>query len=277
MNNEILITTLRALCAAPEPERKAEFFKRLAEQGLTDRRPAAMSQGEFLRRQFSYIPKWIWVLSGALLLIITGIICLNAGSLNPGVLDPGNYNPGGLNAGSLNPGDLDPGNYNPGGYPFALTPLLAALVLLETGRSFRFQMTELEYTARFSLRSVMLARMFWVGAVDTAGLLIVICAVRRRLSFSPLRVFLYMMVPYLCAALLGSVYERKKRADHGVGTVLICVLTSVFFAAAPFVCGRIYEEGLTIVWAAAFILLICCLMTCVRGWIREMEEPVWSL
>lgn len=262
MNNEILITTLRALCAAPEPERKAEFFKRLAEQGLTDRRPAAMSQGEFLRRQFSYIPKWIWVLSGALLLIITGIICLNAGSLNPG---------------GLNPGNLNPDIYNPGGYPFALTPLLAALVLLETGRSFRFKMAELEYTARFSLRSVMLARMFWVGAVDTAGLLIVICAVWRRLSFSPLRVFLYMMVPYLCAALLGSVYERKKRADHGVGTVLICVLTSVFFAAAPFVCGRIYEEGLTIVWAAAFILLICCLMTCVRGWIREMEEPVWSL
>ena len=211
MNNEILITTLRALCAAPEPERKAEFFKRLAEQGLTDRRPAAMSQGDFLWRQFSYIPKWIWVLSGALLLVIMGSICLQPCGLNPG--------------------NLNSDNYNPGGYPFALTPLLAALVLLETGRSFRFQMTELEYTARFSLRSVMLARMFCVGAVDTAGLLIVICAVRRRLSFSPLRVFLYMMVPYLCAALLGSVYERKKRADHGAGTVLICVLTSVFFAA----------------------------------------------
>ena len=262
MQNDRLIVSLREICRAPEPERKAEFFKRLKEQGLTDSRPAAMSQGEFLRRQFLYIPIWTWVLSGALLLIITGIICLHPGSLNPG---------------NLNPGSLAPDNYNPGICPFTLTPLLTALVLLETSRSFRFQMAELEYTARFSLRSVMLARLFWVGAVDTAGLLMVICVVCHRLSYSLLRVFLYMMVPYLCAALLGYVYERKKRADHGVGTVLICVLTSVFFAAAPFVCGRIYEEGLTIVWAAAFILLICCLMTCVRGWIREMEEPVWSL
>ena len=252
MKNDRLIASLREICRAPEPEEKEKFFERLAEQGLTDRRPAAMSQGEFLRRQFLYIPKWTWVLSGALLLIITGIICMNAGSLNPGSLHPGVY-------------------------PFALTPLLAALVLLETGRSFRFKMAELEYTARFSLRSVVLARLFWVGAVDTVGLLMVICVVCHRLSYSLLRVFLYMMVPYLCGAFLGSVYERKKRADHGGGTVLICILTSVFFAAAPFVCSRLYEEGLTTVWAAAFILLICCLTTCVRGWSREMEEPVWSL
>lgn len=245
MENEKLITTLRETCRTPEPERKAEFFQRLQEQGLTNRRPISMSHREFLFGQLPYIEKWIWLLSGAILLVLTGI-CYN----------------------------------NPGNHSFALTPLLAAGILVETRRSYRWKMAELEYTARFSLRSVMLARMFLIGAVDTAGLLIVICMVRPWLSYSMIRVFLYMMVPYLCASFLGSIYERKHRADHGWGSIVICVLASVFFAAAPFIYGKLYEERMTIVWEAAFVLLVCGLIGSMRKWVREMrferEEPVWS-
>lgn len=166
---------------------------------------------------------------------------------------------------------------NPGNYSFALPPLLVAGILVETRRSFRWKMAELEYTARFSLRSVFLARMFLVGAVDTAGLLIVICAIRNWLSYSLIRAFLYMMVPFLCASLFGSLYERKRRADHGWGSIVICIFSSAFFAAAPFVYSRLYEERLTVIWAAAFVLLVCSLVISMRRWIHEMEEPVWSL
>lgn len=246
MENEKLIATLREICRTPEPEGKKEFLLRLEEQGLTKQRPTAMSHGEFLLGQLPYIEKWIWLLSGAILLFLMGI-CYN----------------------------------NPGNYPFALTPLLAAGILVETRRSYRWKMAELEYTSRFSLRSVMLARMFLIGAVDTAGLLIVICAVSPRLSYSSIRVFLYMMVPYLCASFLGSVYERKHRADHGWGSIVICVLISAFFAAAPFIYSRLYEERMTIIWAAAFILLVFGLVGSMRKWAREKsferEEPVWSL
>ena len=245
MENKKLIATLNEICRAPEPEGKTEFFKRLEEQSLTKRRPAVMSHGEFLLGQLPYIEKRIWVLSGAILLFLMGI-CYN----------------------------------DPGKYPFALTPLLAAGVLVETGRSYRWKMAELEYSARFSLRSVMLARMFLIGAVDIVGLLIVICAVSPRLSYSMARVFLYMMVPYLCASFLGSVYERKHRADHGWGSIVICVLSSAFFAAAPFIYGRLYEEKTTLLWAAAFVLLVCGLTDSMRKWVSEMrferEEPVWS-
>lgn len=245
MENKKLIATLSKICRAPEPEGKAEFLQRLEEQGLTNRRSTAMSHGEFLLGQLPYIEKWIWLLSGAIFLFLMGI-CYN----------------------------------NPGNYPFALTPLLAAGVLVETRRSYRWKMAELEYTARFSLRSVMLARMFLIGAVDTVGLLIVICAVSPWLSYSVTRVFLYMMVPYLCASFLGSVYERKQRAHHGWGSIVICVLASAFFAAAPFIYGRLYEERMTLLWAAAFVLLVCGLIDSMRKWAREMnferEEPVWS-
>ncbi|MCR5160360.1 MAG: hypothetical protein K6C06_01200 [Lachnospiraceae bacterium] len=241
MSDESLVLQIRQLCRSPQPEEKTEFFKSVKEQGLLNGRPAVMSHGEFLAGQILYIEKRVWLLSG-ILLVFLAWICFQ----------------------------------NPGSYPFALTPLLAAGILAETGRSFRWKMTELEHAARFSLRSVVLARMFLVGAADAAGMLIVICAVRAYQPYSVMRVFLYMAVPYLTAAFLGSLYERKKRPDSVWGSLLICLLSSAAFGAAPLFAERLYEESMTIVWAAAFILLACGLAVSIRKYICEMEEPVWN-
>jgi hypothetical protein len=137
-------------------------------------------------------------------------------------------------------------------------------------------MAELEYTARFSLRSVMLARIFLVGIVETAGLLVVIWVVRPWFSYSLIRVFLYMMVPYLAASLLGSVYERKNRSDNSWGSILICFLSSGLFAAAPYCLSSLYEERFTVIWTVAFILLVFSLVVSMRRWICELEEAVWN-
>lgn len=241
MNNEMIITQMKEICRSGGPEGKREFFRELRARGLLHHRPVAMSHGEFLAVQLFYIEKWVWVLSG-MLMLFTILAC----------------------------------SRNTGNYPFALTPLLAVGILAETGRSYRWKMAELEYAARFSLRSIVLARMFLVGLIDTAGLLIVTFAVRSYLTYSLIRVFLYMMVPYLLAAFLGSLYERKKRTDAGLGSIVICLLSSAVFAAAPIFMSSLYEESLTIIWAAAFILLICCLAVSVREQMREMEEPVWN-
>ena len=242
MDNDRIIGHLKEICQTPEPEEKKAFFQKLEERGLTSRRTEAINHGEFLLRQFFYVGKWIWLLSAILLLGITGICYGNTGN-----------------------------------YPFALTPLLAGGILAETGRSFRWKMAELEYTARFSLRSVMLARMFLVGVVETAGLMLVVLVVRPWFSYSLIRVFLYMMVPYLAASLSGSVYERKTRSDNSWGSIIICFLSSGFFAAAPYCLSSLYEERFTVIWTVAFILLILSLFVSVRRWICELEEPVWNL
>ena len=59
------------------------------------------------------------------------------------------------------------------------------------------------------------------------------------------------------------------------GSVLICLLSSVFFAVAPLFINRLYEEELTIFWAAAFVLLGCGLAVSTRRWSGEMEECGW--
>ena len=37
-----------------------------------------------------------------------------------------------------------------------------------------------------------------------------------------------------------------------------------------------YEERMTIFWAAAFALTSCSLAGNLRGWVQNMEEPVWN-
>lgn len=241
MNEERLILQIREFCNTPLPEKKREFLQHLKEHGMMNRRLTVMSHEEFLAGQLFYIGKWTWTLSGGLLLFLAWICCRH-----------------------------------PGNYPFALTPLLALGVLLETRRSFRWRMAELEHAARFSLRSVILSRMFLVGAVNTGGLLIVILIIQPFFSYSLIRVFLYMMVPYLTASWLGSIHERIRRTDHGLGSILICILSSVFFAAAPAFFGQLYEERLTVFWAVAFILTACSLAGNLREWTSNMEEVEWN-
>ena len=241
MDNETIKRQIRELCRSPQPERKAEFFQYIKNQGLMNKRSFRLSQGEFLAGQIAYIEKRIWLLSAFLLLFITWIC-----------------------------------RHSSGNYPFALTPFLASGILAQTRRSFHWKMAEMECAARFSLRSVLLARMFLLGAADTAGLMIVILLVRPCFSYSLTRVFLYMVVPYLTASWLGSVYERKQRTDHGWGSVLICILSSAAFTAAPVFFERLYDERLTVIWAAVFILMAWNLMKSIREWIYGMEEPVWN-
>ena len=241
MSKKDMIEQMRKFWITPEPAEKEDFFLRVRGNGFLNRRPAVISHKEFLAIQLFYIGKWIWVMSGLLMLFIVWVCSRNAGN-----------------------------------YPFALTPLLAAGILFETGRSGRCSMTELEQAARFSARSVLLARAFLLGAINTAGLVIIILVVRPFYSYPVIRVFLYMIVPYLTAALLGSAYERRHRTDHGWGSVLICIMSSAVFASAPFFFQQLYEERLVVLWAAVFILMICGLTVCIWKSISEREEPVWN-
>lgn len=68
MDNETIKRQLRELCRSPQPERKAEFFQQMKDQGLLNKRPFRLSQGEFLAGQIAYIEKRIWLLSAFLLL-----------------------------------------------------------------------------------------------------------------------------------------------------------------------------------------------------------------
>jgi len=64
--------------------------------------------------------------------------------------------------------------------------------------------------------------------------------------------------------------------DQGLGSIMICILSSAFFAAAPAFFSWLYEERLTVFWAAALVLMACSLAGNLREWVRNMEVPVWN-
>ena len=236
-----IVDQLRRFCSYPEPERKKEFFLKMEEEGMLQRRTVVISHKDFMWIQLSYIEKRIWLLSGFLMLLIVWVC-----------------------------------SHRSGNYPFALTPLLAAGILFEMARSRRWNMEELEQAARFSARSVLLARIFLLGAINTAGLIIVIFAVRPFFLYSLSRTFLYMMVPYLTASLLGSLYERRYRETHGWGSALICILSSAIFASVSHFINPLYEEQMIVLWAAAFIITVCGLAVFLCKSISERGEPAWN-
>lgn len=241
MNYSRIIAELKAVYQTEKPLRKEAFLTYIREQGRLCLRPAAMTQGEFLLRQLAYTQKRVWILSALVLLVITWLCRQSSGV-----------------------------------YPFAMTSLLSAGILAETGRSFHHGMHELEYASRFSFRSVMLARLFLVGTADTLGLFLVIAVICPGLPYSLTRIFLYMMVPYLSASFLGSLYERRHRTDSGWGSVMICAALSAAFAAAPAVCRGLYDGRYTVYWLLLFAVLLCSAAASMRKWIIQTEEPAWS-
>ena len=73
---------------------------------------------------------------------------------------------------------------------------------------------------------------------------------------------------------VGRVSIAVHYMDQGLGSTVI--LSSAYFAVAPALFSQLYEETMTIFWAAAFALTSCSLAGNLRGWVQNMEEPVWN-
>ncbi len=117
---------LKECFEAPEPKKKREFIASLPSPDV--------SIMDFLLSQAAYIPKWIWSLSA----LIFVVALVGAGYLKKDML----------------------------WCVSACMPLLALAPVTESGRSQRWNMAELEMSSRFSLKSVLLARLGILGLAD---------------------------------------------------------------------------------------------------------------
>lgn len=129
--NRRLKRALAASFSPPPPQRKTVFLRTLPQPDL--------SLGTFLWNQIPYLRKRTWLLScGVLLPAVWGGSCMN-----PNVL----------------------------WITAALLPFVALLAVTEGTRSAVYGMEELELATRFSLKSVLLARLCLVGSLHAVLLL----------------------------------------------------------------------------------------------------------
>lgn len=202
---------------APAPLGKREFFRKL--------NPPQMSIWEFTLSQAGYIRKWAWGISAAVF-----AVSLFAVGMFPAhmlwILS-------------------------------ALTPLLALTVLAECGRSESHEMAELEMATRFSLRSVIIARLGILGGENLLLLFLMIPMSIHHNTVNPIASGLYILTPYLLTAFTGLHIVRRFRGREGIYlcmTVSLCISLSVSFFHGPLL-PLLFGEQFP--WWVLLILFLC--------------------
>ncbi len=109
----------------------------------------------------------------------------------------------------------------------AALPFAAGIAVLETHRSRECRMAELERATRFSLRSVIYARMVLIGIVDLGVILLSAVALSARTGLPALRTAAQIGAPYLVTAWAGLYIERTPLGrNHGYLSMAVAAAVS---------------------------------------------------
>ena len=180
--------------------------------------------------QFSHISKWSWVVSA---LILVGILYLNVW-------------------GSETIAGTFRDKKEMFGAVLALMPFLAAVCVSESIRPSIYGMKELEMSARFSLKSIILVRMGIVGLENL--LLALVAALFVGGSF--FQTILYLLVPYLFTTYGSFLLVRK---DYGGGGMYFCLGLAVAVSGLMMVSTLnfrwIYQGQYVPTWLAVMAVL----------------------
>ncbi len=220
---------------APEPECKQAFFDKTTIVNIK------VKMWHMFAVQLQYIPKYVWL----------GSLALFAAMLLIEVYFPKS------GAGEI----------------YALVPFLVVLTLASGMRSCRFGMAELESAALFSLKSIVLMRLFILGT----GNLLLMCVLAVLMRGRFLEEFLYLLVPYLFTAWIGLFICRHvnwAKANY------LFFAVALFTASAQFFAGRqhpvLYSGDIPGVWIAASLFLLLALGIQMQKTIQKMEDAVWN-
>lgn len=232
------VRLLREVFEAPPPIHKDSFIQAL---------PAPkISVLSFMLFQAGYIPRWIWASSAVLFAMTLTAACLLDQDILP-VLS-------------------------------AAIPFVAISTGIESGRSHIYDMAELEMSSRFSLKSVLLARMGILGFSHMLllGVLIPLGSIHNTASL--LQTGIYLLTPYLVTTVTGLWISRKIRGKEagyvylGAAAAISGILVYIHSALPDY-----YQLSYFRRWAVILILLTGLAIYEFTRTIQETEELRWNL
>lgn len=160
----------------------------------------------------------------------------------------------------------------------AFVPFLGLLAVTENARSVVYGMNEFEMSARFSLRSVILARMGVLGVLDLFILccLIPLCCVGN--DFSLFQTGIYLLMPYLLTVNIGLWITRCFHSREAIyGCMSMAVLISGADTGLHLMADFIYQSSYIIWWFVLTVFLIGRMIYETYFAIKQTEELVWNL
>lgn len=139
-----------------------------------------------------------------------------------------------------------------------LVPAAPIAVMLGTGelsRSFRFNMTELEFPSRFSLPQILLARLTITTIIHMLSLTCMLCLTAMKTYYTFGSLILYGLVPSLLAA-AGSLFlmNHSRGTNTAYYVSAYCVTLSAIGAISLTAWPEWYNGAATAVWLLVLAL-----------------------
>lgn len=160
----------------------------------------------------------------------------------------------------------------------ALVPFLGLLAVTESTRSAMYGMEEFEMSARFSLKSVVLARMSILGLLDVILLCCAVPLCRISSNITILQTGVYLFVPYL---LTENISLWITRHFHGKGAVYACMSVAVLVSAANaglhMIADFVYQFSNVKWWLLLFVISAGAMVYETYHTIERTEERAWNL
>lgn len=228
---------LRSAFAAPKPLRKEEFLQKIT--------PPELHFSAFLLIQLHYIRRRFWIVSALIFAAVSfGSFVLSIDTLWA---------------------------------VSAFMPLLALMMVAETGRSEQYEMAELEMATCFSLKSVLLARLGILGLGNLILFFLLLPAGLFHNRMRPLQAGLYIITPFLLTTFLCLYIVRRHREKE---TIYLCtgisVFISLFIYPLRLTLPRLYEVSALRNWIFVSALLFVGIIKQYQNLIMQ-EELTWNL
>lgn len=160
----------------------------------------------------------------------------------------------------------------------AFVPFLGLLAVTENARSMVYGMNEFEMSTRFSLRSVILARMGVLGLLDFLILccLIPLCCIGN--DFSLFQTGTYLLVPYLLTVNIGLWITRRFHSREAIyGCMSVTVLISGADMGLHLIADFVYQSSCITWWFVLSVLLVGRMIYEIYYTIKQTEEFAWNL
>ena len=160
----------------------------------------------------------------------------------------------------------------------AFVPILGLLAVTEGNRSMMYGMSEFEMSTRFSLKSVVLARMSILGLINFAVIAILTPLCRIGNDFSLLQTGMYLLVPYLLTVNFSLWIARRVNGKETVyGCTCVAVIVSGINVGLHFVTDLVYQEIYIGWWIVLSVFLLIELAHELHCTIKQTEEYTWNL
>ena len=212
----------------PEPKRKAEFLKNI--------RAREVNTIEMLWQQTSYIRISVWLFAAAIVAFAIGGSLLKVEGTKSFIT--------------------------------MIMPFTAAAAVLETKRSQKYNMTELEMATRFSLRSVVFARMIVLGIVALFILCVSSPVIAVAFDGKIILIAIHILIPYLVTMIISLQLERSAigRKTGYLSLAVAGAVAAIVYWVSNFELGIVAFYAVVIESWGIFIVIALLVLTIFEQW-----------